>query len=102
MTGKVHGNFGTSQLKRIRGKQEMENIMNCMENSPKTDFWLEPGTFEVKSKSVPDSYFMKSEAIEHFDSGAGMIFCPRAGIPGLGCWKAAWQGIDIEIGKYET
>jgi hypothetical protein len=55
----------------------MENIMNCMENSPKTDFWLEPRAFEVKSKSASDFFFMKHEVIEHFVPGTGMIFCLR-------------------------
>jgi hypothetical protein len=53
---KFHGNVESCQLKRIRGKQGMENIMNCMENSPKTDFWLEPRVFEVKSKSALDFF----------------------------------------------
>jgi hypothetical protein len=74
---KFHGNGESSQLKRILGRQGMENNMNCMENSPKTDFWLEPRAFEVKSKSAPDSVFMRLEAIEHFNSGPGMISCPR-------------------------
>jgi hypothetical protein len=56
----------------------MENIMNCMENSPKTDFSLEPCGFEVKSKSASDLFFMTSESIEHFVPGTGMIRCLRA------------------------
>jgi hypothetical protein len=67
----------------------MENNTNCMENSPKMDFWLEPRTIEVKSKSAPDLFFTKLDAIEHFDSGTAVISCPRAGIPGLGCRKSA-------------
>jgi hypothetical protein len=55
----------------------MENNMNCMENSPKTDFWLEPRAFEVKSISASDLFLIRLEAIGHFDSGAGVIFCPR-------------------------
>jgi hypothetical protein len=56
----------------------MENIMNCMENSPKMDFWLEPRAFEVKSTSASDLFLMKLEPIEHFVPGAGMILCLRA------------------------
>jgi hypothetical protein len=56
----------------------MENIMNCMENSPKKDFWLEPRAFEVKSKSASDLFFMNLKAIEHFVPGTGMILCWRA------------------------
>jgi hypothetical protein len=56
----------------------MENIMNCMENSPKIDFWLEPRAFDVKSKSVSDLFFMKLEPIEYFVPGTGMILCWRA------------------------
>jgi hypothetical protein len=46
-----------------------------MENSPKTDFWLEPRAFEVKSKSASDFFPMKFEPIEHFVPGRGMILC---------------------------
>jgi hypothetical protein len=56
----------------------MENIMNYMENSPKTDFWLEPRGFEVKSKSASDLFFMTLESIEHFVPGMVMIRCLRA------------------------
>jgi hypothetical protein len=49
---KFHGDNQSSQLKRIQGKPGMENNMNCMENSPKMDFWLEPRAFEVKSMSA--------------------------------------------------
>jgi hypothetical protein len=56
----------------------MENIMNYMENSPKTDFWLEPRAFEVKNKSASDLFFMTFESIEYFIPSTGMIRCLRA------------------------
>jgi hypothetical protein len=40
------------QLKCISGRLGMEKTMNCMENSPKTTFWLEPRLFGVKSSSM--------------------------------------------------
>jgi hypothetical protein len=41
--------FFFARLKRIRAKQEMENLMNRMENSPRTFLLLETTRFRLKN-----------------------------------------------------
>jgi hypothetical protein len=45
---KFHGGSQLFLLKRIRGKREIQNRVNCMENSLKNHFPLEPARFESK------------------------------------------------------